>query len=389
MTRLWILGAPDPEMTRIEALLREQGEEVAYATVAGKRVHPGNAYKADDVPDVGGKYVILVECDVPALHDITPGCWCVDAPRCGCVDGQNMPAHIARVDHHREGDPGYGRPSSEFLPASSIGQVLNLLAQDEIPVTATGPYFHPLPMLNWRPLDKGDRAYRPCPIKPGLHWLEFLPEDDEGGFPMGHWALVVKTSGPVPLSESRKMLIHGEDREINGQIFKCDCIYHTKKPILWWASLSGGTSPRLQDILHTAAADHCLAAAYRGECPGVEPDALMQWRVESRAKFQGRSVESLMADVESARKELRSRVVPHAVIPGAVADFGDSTVPELPEAAAREGIAFLATVTDRDGRKKVVLQAASSEQVKAFLSHYPVQDKYGDPARGFAGGYIA
>src|SRR5690606_27510283 len=26
------------------------------------------------------------------------------------------------------------------------------------------------------------------------------------------------------------------------------------------------------DIVYTAAADHCLAAAYRGECPGVDPD---------------------------------------------------------------------------------------------------------------------
>jgi len=96
-----------------------------------------------------------------------------------------------------------------------------------------------------------------------------------------------------------------------------------------------------------------------------------------------------MSDVESARKELRSRIAPNQIIPGAVTDFGDSTVPELPEAAAREGIAFLATVTDRDGRRKVVLQAASPEQVEAFLRDYPAQDKYGDPARGFAGGYLA
>ena len=35
-----------------------------------------------------------------------------------------------------------------------------------------------------------------------------------------------------------------------------------------------------------AAADHCLAAAYRGACPDVDPDALMRWRAETRAQFQ-------------------------------------------------------------------------------------------------------
>ena len=44
--RLWILGAPDPEMVMIESLLRDAGETVVYATVDGERVHPGNAYRA-------------------------------------------------------------------------------------------------------------------------------------------------------------------------------------------------------------------------------------------------------------------------------------------------------------------------------------------------------
>jgi hypothetical protein len=65
-------------------------------------------------------------------------------------------------------------------------------------------------------------------------------------------------------------------------------------------------------------------------------------------------------------------------------------VPELPEAAAREGIAFLATVRERDGREKVVLQAAPPELIAAFLRGDicpELVDRYGDPARGFAGGY--
>src|SRR5690606_24913959 len=58
-------------------------------------------------------------------------------------------------------------------------------------------------------------------------------------------------------------------------------------------------------LILAAAADHCLAAAYAGECPGVDPDALMVWRAETRAAFQGRSPDDILADVERARQALR------------------------------------------------------------------------------------
>ena len=75
-------------------------------------------------------------------------------------------------------------------------------------------------------------------------------------------------------------------------------------------------------------------------------------------------------------------------------DLRGEHVPELPEAAVREGMAYLATVTDRDGRRKVVLGGhADAETVRAFLErwapHEGLVDLYGDPARGFAGGYIS
>lgn len=61
----WILGAPDPEMGRIEALLLKYEQDVQHASVGGARVHPGNAYKADPVALLGEQTVVLVEC-VPA-----------------------------------------------------------------------------------------------------------------------------------------------------------------------------------------------------------------------------------------------------------------------------------------------------------------------------------
>jgi len=150
----------------------------------------------------------------------------------------------------------------------------------------------------------------------------------------------------------------------------------------WW------TVPK--HYLYAAAADHCLAAAYRGECPGVTPDELMDWRVKSRAEFQGRPVEALMADVERAREALRQ--APKIDLGGElVADMRGQVVPELPEAAAREGVAFLAT-PQTGKRRKVVLQCAGPAALAAWpqwaLSQGLVDIYVGDPSRGFANGYI-
>jgi hypothetical protein len=191
-----------------------------------------------------------------------------------------------RVDHHRPGDSGYGKPPAEYWRSSSLGQVIDRLHQ-----------------------------------------------------------LNVETLDVMALSVPDHKLI--------------------------------------------CAADHCLAHAYRGECPGVDPDDLMRWRVASRAKFQCRSEEEILADIESAREILKT-----SVGDSSYADLRDQHIPELPEAAAREGIAYVSSVTDRDGRQKIVLGAAEPDLVSQFLAgDLPCSsllvDIYGDPARGFAGGHVA
>lgn len=107
----FVLGVDDPEMRRIEEVLKEQGCSFTYATKDGRRVHPGNAYNADSLTFEISPQVVFVECNLAILGN----------------------AQIIRVDHHREGDPGYGRPFSEFWQASSIGQIYDLLRITEIP----------------------------------------------------------------------------------------------------------------------------------------------------------------------------------------------------------------------------------------------------------------
>ena len=304
MATMIVFGAPDPEAALAERLARGAGWTVAYATVKGVRVHPGNAYAADDVPWAPGELppdsIVLFECGgAPG----TPGAVLEPGKR------------VTRLDHHRPGDPGYGRPPAEFLEASSVGQLLSLLARRGL-----------LPRM-----EAGTRLD--------------LAEGD---------------------------LAFGDDRWQIGD-----------------GDMGAAVPP---EIVMAAAADHCLEAAYRGLCPGVDPEALMRWRAESRAAFQKRPVADVLADVESARRRLRAAVERCDGARLEYADFRGEHIPELPEAACREGIAFLSTIRDRDGREKVILQAAPADLVRRFLAGEVVpglQNVYGDPARGFAGGYTA
>lgn len=323
--RLIVVGAADPESMEIVKLLVAAGEQVVFATVAGVRVHPGNAYKANGVAVLmedgrlaesgllftarqNGDEVVLVECG-------------------GTGDFEGP---VTVIDHHRPGDPGYGRGPEDFLGASSIGQVIALLAR-------------------------------------------------AGKIPETHWAR--KPLGSLSVTDDRTKLIVG---------------------------LGEGRGFLPGRLALVAAADHCLEAAYRGKCPGVEPDELVRWRAETRAAFQKRSVGDVLADVEAARKVLvwAMGVCSHChqwggnsscefcAANGPLPDFADlrgQTVAELPEAVAREGIPYVATVSEKDGRKKVVLGAASPQLVTRFLARELVPGLtgfYGDPARGFAGGYL-
>ncbi len=362
---LFILGGSDPEMALIERLAREAGEKVVYACVGNDRVHPGNAYKADNISDcldLDGYKIVLVECDLP-----------------GWFSGDPAP-EVVVVDHHRKGDPGYGKLPEEFLAASSIGQVLSVLA-DEVDLPS-----------------------------------EFATE---GWLDDAH--------GIMRDMRDRRTTSMGETVEFSEP----------------W-----GIIPT-KEVLMTAAADHCLEPAYRGKCPGVDPDELMKWRAESRAAFRQKSclackgtglrgafdcghgehleagclgcypecphcsVAAVLVDVESARFILKDSVerckkcgarndchYPSGCCDEdsncwpefrSYADLRGKHVPELPEAAAREGIPFLSTVQDRDGRSKVVLMAAPPELISEFMKGKLVsglKDIYGDPARGFAGGYL-
>ncbi len=351
----FILGADDPEMSAIENMLKENGCSYFYAVTEVGRVIPATTYNAvalqqpdgailsernHDLADIVSRSV-LVECDFPGQ---TPA---------------------GRCDHHRPADPGYGKPPSEFLSASSIGQVVSLLAKE------------------------GD--------------------DNLQGW--DGWNCT---------------MLHGTQ---DGDFW----FHAARDGRQWWAVRSGRYGFVVpQEIVLAAAADHCLAAAYAGQCPGVYSGVLAEYRITqlcsaSRASNRGaeRTPEEIRASIEAAMTAIQAAswiplLTESGCVPaggycdthiqpvpacGAVVDLRGPMIPDLPEAAMILGVGYLAGgVPLREGdAPKVVIGGCGAgtvpgtTPVEAFLSDWAVQNLaladvpeplYGDPVRGFAGAYI-
>lgn len=319
MNNLWILGAPDPEMQKIEGLLSQCGESYQYAYSGSSRVNPGNAYQADPV-----------DCEADVFYLV----------ECGFIAESAVRSVI--VDHHKPGDPGYGGRPEQFLEFSSLGQVISRLAQ----------------------LNKIPREWDGV----GMVFGE-----------VGHITLVDERYGVCTHSADVYHPAYGQGMGDYG------------------AEATYAFIPR--EFVLCAAADHCLSSAYRGACPGVDPDELMEWRIRIRAAFQGRDAEEVLADVNAARMKIQSALKDespkgcgnHQHINGdVVLDFRGQHIPELPEAAAREGIAVLAGPVGKDSPPKYVLLSGGPAVISAFLDGEIAPElvrRYGDPQRGFAGGY--
>jgi hypothetical protein len=310
---------------------------------------------ADD-PEMQAIEALAAECGVPVRHAtiggkrVTPatayqhqpypldGTVEVVAVECAGVwsDVESYYEPHIRIDHHHPGDPGYGLPPADFLRGSSLGQVIALFAGRGL-----------LP-ASWPVWQDADQAAEVC-------------------------------SGPFTLSWG-----------------DCGSVWIVSSPT---DRYTGRVIPR--ELVLTAAADHCLEAAYRNACPGVHSESLLEHRVHHRARHQGRDAAAVMADVRAAIELLRATPLElfvgpwmgddeHAQWPW-YRDLRGQHVPELPEAACYTGRPYVANVADRDGRIKTVLGAAQPELVQAFLDGEMIEGLtglYGDPARGFAGGYL-
>ena len=140
-----------------------------------------------------------------------------------------------------------------------------------------------------------------------------------------------------------------------------------------------------------AAADHCLRHAYAGQCPGIDPRELAEWRERSRAALREITVEELRSRIDHAIEVLRH--APRIKIANEeVAWFPptDDRPEEIAEASARIGIPFFSIKKERE-RSKCRIMSAAPQTIDVWMRECAangLRDIYGDPARGFAGGYL-
>lgn len=174
---LFVLGASDPEMTTIERLVKEAGYSVTYAMHEGQRVRPETAYRADPC---GTYSAVWVEC----------------APITGIPRGATI------VDHHKPGDPGFGKQPDQYWVGSSLGQVCDLLGiepNEELRIVAAAdhclsaayhgrcPGVDPVALRQWRATSRA--AFQRIPVEEltrkveqGMETLRTLPLISIGGY---------------------------------------------------------------------------------------------------------------------------------------------------------------------------------------------------------------
>jgi hypothetical protein len=150
-----------------------------------------------------------------------------------------------------------------------------------------------------------------------------------------------------------------------------------------------GREPTSEQRL-TAAADHCLAAAYGGRCPGIDPVELRRHRIRVRARSSGRTEDEVRTALGAAAAALLA--AGWVEIGARFRDMRPAGhVALLPEAGTLLGEPYVAEVFER-ARRKVVASSPEPAAIAAFLRAAPgslgLIELYGSPERGFAGGYV-
>lgn len=137
-----------------------------------------------------------------------------------------------------------------------------------------------------------------------------------------------------------------------------------------------------------AAGDHCLTAAYQGQCPEVDPTELLFLRAAWRANMSGRSLGDVMIGILNAVDELEKHFN---------AELGESIfldpieMPlDIAEAAAYAGKPIRYRELLPGGELKEMLKGATPANIDRFMQAHAAAGRsvYGNPFRGYAGAYL-
>jgi hypothetical protein len=178
-------------------------------------------------------------------------------------------------------------------------------------------------------------------------------------------------------------------------------------PVFYWPASSIGqlvTSLEL-DSSHSdrvlAASDHCFAAALRGDCPGIDPQDVMELRIKNMSQSLNVSelvICELVADYTDKIWEAEEELIGDGYVKdlrGLYLGIGYS-LPKLAMGLAQalldKPLIITETNPGSDGRKKVTIHSSDPSQIEAFMRFWApgegLVDIYGVPNRGYAGAYI-
>jgi hypothetical protein len=158
----------------------------------------------------------------------------------------------------------------------------------------------------------------------------------------------------------------------------------------YWVDVEVANAAFGEERLLIAASDHCPGHAFQGRCPGVDVAALKAMRARNSASFNKMEPDVWLATVEASIAKLRS--FPRGSLAGHTYAIASEDIELGNHAQLIAGIPmqYIMAGTARDPRTKVGLLGGEPELIAAWMEFKAgsLVDIYGDPARGYCGGYL-
>lgn len=145
-----------------------------------------------------------------------------------------------------------------------------------------------------------------------------------------------------------------------------------------------------EDRFLIAASDHCPGHAFAGKCPGVDIPALKAMRAANSAAFNKMDPETWIQVVDASIAKLQAS--PRGELAGHVYAIVSEDIALGNHAQLISGLPMQYTMpgSPRDPRVKVGLLGGEPALIAAWMEFKAsvLVDIYGDPARGYCGGYL-
>ena len=170
---------------------------------------------------------------------------------------------------------------------------------------------------------------------------------------------------------------------------------------LWYYLQGWGFGPSFLDSLkgfkdkyYIAAGDHCPSHAFKGRCPGIDPRKLFELRAEQSAAFNKMQPGEWRAAVLQAVEKLEQ--APTFRFGGEDVAIMEEEIPLLNHASLVAGkpVQYRMKGNARDPRTKIGLLGGDQMCVREWMEYarsvngLQLVGIYGDPERGYAGGYV-